>query len=144
MIITVWGAENSNVIHIGPENYQLFSDIHSQHDDGDMYWTSQRIKDALDSWCIFSYIQDGKAIGAIYFLESEDKTVDEIFGVDFLEGRYDPEVFKALLVAALNYEKIRGVSHMIFFNGEESQEDTSECGFRCVDEYICFKGNCMK
>ena len=44
----------------------------------------------------------------------------------------------------LKLEASRGVSHMIFFNGEESQKDTCECGFRCVDEYICFKGSKRK
>lgn len=134
-------AESTHVVHVDSDNYQLFSGIHAQYDNGDMYWTSQRIKDALDKWCIFVYLQGDKAIGAIYFMVSDEKNVDEIFGVDFLSGDYNSEVHKTLLTAALNYEKKRGVSHMIFFNGEESQKDTCECGFRCVDEYICFKGS---
>ncbi len=133
--------ESTHVVRVDADNYRLFSDIHAQYNNGDMYWTSQRIKDALNKWRIFAYLQDGKAIGAIYFMVSEDKNADEIFGVDFLAGGYDSEVHKALLTAALNHEKKRGVSYMIFFNGEESQKDTCECGFRCVDEYICFKGS---
>ena len=39
----------------------------------------------------------------------------------------------------LNYEKNRGVEYMIFFNDEETQKDTCECGFKCIDEYVCLK-----
>ncbi len=132
-------SDNSHVIRICADNYELFSDIHSQHDDSGMYWTSQRIKEALDKWCIFVYLQDDKAIGAIYFMISDDKIVDEIFGIDFLSESYDSEVFKALLTSVLNYEKNRGVEYMIFFNDEETQKDTCECGFKCIDEYVCLK-----
>jgi hypothetical protein len=70
---------------------------------------------------------------------SDDKTVDEIFGIDFLSENYDSEVFKSLLTSVLNYEKNRGVEYMIFFNDEETQKDTCECGFKCIDEYVCLK-----
>lgn len=110
-------------------NCILHKEYSKEHDDSDMYWTSQRIKEALDKWCIFVYLQDDTVIGAIYFMISDDKTVDEIFGIDFLSENYDSEVFKALLISVLNYEKNRGVEYMIFFNDEETQKDTCECGF---------------
>ena len=63
----------------------------------------------------------------------------EIFGIDFPDGIYDSDVYRALLTAALNDCKRRGAKHMIFFNEGESQADAVACGFRCIGEYVCFK-----
>ncbi|MDE7284118.1 MAG: hypothetical protein K2N85_11150 [Lachnospiraceae bacterium] len=130
--------ESADVIPITRENFQLFADIHSQYDD-DMYWTSQRILNAIDGWRIFVFLREGKAAGAIYSRIFEDKTMSEIFGVDFPDGIYDGKVYRELLTAALNDEKRRGTKHMVFFCDEESQSDALACGFHCVGEYVCFQ-----
>ena len=59
----------------------------------------------------------------------------EIFGVDFVDGIYRPEVFCALTKAVLNACKIRQVKHLVFFNDKESQPDALACGFGCVGKY---------
>ena len=130
--------ESADVIPITRENFQLFADIHSQHDD-DMYWTSQRILNAIEGWRIFVFMREGKAAGAIYSRIFEDKTMSEIFGVDFPNGIYDGRVYRELLTAVLNDEKRRGTKHMVFFCDEESQSDALACGFHCVGEYVCFQ-----
>lgn len=130
--------ESSDVIPITRENFQLFADIHSQYDD-DMYWTSQRILNAIDGWRIFTFLREGKAAGAIYSRIFEDKTMSEIFGVDFPDGIYDSKVYRELLTAVLNDDKRRGTKHMVFFCDEESQSDALACGFHCVGEYVCFQ-----
>ena len=130
--------ENKDVIPITRENFQLFADIHSQHDD-DMYWTSQRILNAIDEWIIFVYLRAGRAAGASYYRIFEDKILSEIFGLDFPDGIYSSETYRTLLAAALNNDKRRGVKHMVFFNDGESQSDALAYGFRCVGEYVCFK-----
>ena len=84
-------------------------------------------------------MKDSGAAGAIYWRVWEDKTLSEIFGMDFPGGVYSGEVFCALLFAALDCEKRRGTKHMIFFSEEESQADTLACGFRCVGGYRCFR-----
>lgn len=130
--------ESSDVIPITREDFKLFADIHSQYDD-EMYWTSQRILNAIDSWRIFVLLREGKAAGAIYSRIFEDKTMSEIFGVDFPDGIYDSRVYRELLTAVLNDEKRRGTKHMVFFCDEESQPDALTCGFHCVGEYVCFQ-----
>lgn len=132
--------DNANVIPITQENFRLFAEIHAQHND-DMFWTSQRILNAIDKWRIFVLLREGKAAGAIYFRVFEDKTMSEIFGADFSDGDYDSGVYRDLLTAALNDGKRRGVKHMVFFNVEESQSDALACGFRCVGQYVCYKTN---
>lgn len=130
--------ESTEIHPITRENFQLFAEIHSQYE-ADMYWTSQRIRNAISHWRIFVFLQGGKAAGAIYSMISEDKNLSEIFGLDFLGGVYDGRVYRALLTAMLNAEKRRGAKHMIFFNDEVSQADALACGFRCADEYVCFQ-----
>lgn len=130
--------ENADIILITRENFRLFAEIHAQHKD-DMYWTSQRILNAIDEWRIFVLMREGKAAGAIYSRIFEDKTVSEIFGTDFANGVYDSGVYRDLLTAMINDDKRRGVKHMVFFNEENSQSDALACGFRRVGKYVCFK-----
>lgn len=131
--------ENKDVIPITRDNYQLFSAVHSQHDN-DMYWNSGRILGTIDSWRIFVFLQKGAAAGAIYFrFREDDMSMSEVFGVDFPDGVYDRGVYRDLLTAVLNHEKRRGVKHMVFFHDEESHPDALACGFRCIGKYVCFK-----
>lgn len=128
--------ENRDVIPITRDNFRLFADIHSQHND-DMYWNSERILEAIDEWRIFVLLRKGKTVGAIYF--SGDESMSEIFGIDFPNDVYDSGAYRALLTAALNDCKRTGVKHMVFFHDEASQSDALACGFRCVGGYVCFK-----
>lgn len=128
--------ENKDVIPITRDNFQLFADIHSQHDD-DMYWNSERILANIDEWKIFVLLLNEKPAGAIYF--NGDESMSEIFGIDFPNSAYDSGVYRTLLTAALNDCKCTGVKHMVFFNDEETQSDALACGFRCVGKYVCFR-----
>lgn len=128
--------EDSGILFITRENYGLFSVLHSQSD-GDMYWNETRILNAIEQWRIYVCLREGKAAGAIYYMD--DMRMPEIFGVDFPEGIYNSDVYRALLTAAKNDCKRRGARHMIFFNESESQTDAVICGFCCIGEYLCFK-----
>lgn len=132
----VFRPENESVVSITRENYGLFSALHSQAED-DMYWNCARIFDAIDSWRIYVYFRNGKAAGAIYFMD--DEFMPEIFGVDFPDGVYDSEAYRVLLTTAQNDGKRRGAKYMVFFNESEAQNDALGCGFRCVGKYMCFK-----
>ena len=128
--------EDAGIFSVNGENYELFSGLHCQND-CDMYWNSARILDAIERWRIYMCVRNGKAAGAIYYMD--DTLVPEIFGVDFPDDIYNKDAYRALLTAALNDCKRRGAKHMIFFNEGESQTDAVACGFRCVGGYMCFK-----
>lgn len=130
--------ESADIVLITRDNYQLFSALHAQVED-DMYWNSKRILQDMDEWRIFVLLREGKPAGAIYYFVFDDRSMDEIFGVDFADGVFDGGVYRELVTAALNDEKRRGVRHMVFFNDGESQSDALACGFRCVGEYVCYK-----
>ena len=126
--------EDEHVVEITRENYPLFAALHTQDD---MYWTAERILPKLDEWKIFAYIEDGRAIGAVYFRSFPE--LSEIFGMDFEGDVYSGEMFRILLASALNYEKKRGTKHMVFFCEEQEQTDALAAGFRYVGKYVCYK-----
>lgn len=130
--------EQDGIQLITRETYPLFAEIHRQHDD-EMYWNTARILADLDNWRIFVSRKGETVTGTIYTFMFADKHMEEIFGVDFPGGVYDGETYRALVTAALNDEKRRGVRHLVLFADEETQADTLRCGFRCVGEYVCYK-----
>ena len=120
------------------DTFPIFAALHQQ-EDGNMYWDNEHILADLDGWRIFVSMKGERAVGAIYTHVSADKKMEEIFGVDFPEGVYDGETYRALVTTALNDEKRRGVRHLVLFADDETQADTLRCGFRCVGQYVCYK-----
>ncbi len=131
--------ENSDIILINRENYDSFRILHEQVD-GDMYWNSDRICEALDNWIILVKKKDGKPKGAVYYeaMHSDDGWY-EIFGIDIDRGEYDPETFKELLSAAISSVGSRGGRVMTFFCEKEYEAAALECGFRCIGNYLLYK-----
>ena len=129
--------ENREIIQIDKEKYDIFRILHSQIE-GDMYWNSDRIFDALDNWIILVKERDGKPQGAVYYSEAGDAWF-EVFGIDIDCGRYDPELYKDLLRAAIMNAKHRGGNVMTFFCEKEYEAAALECGFMCVGNYRLYQ-----
>lgn len=121
-----------DIVPVTRENYGLFRELHSR--ETDMYWNVDRLLADIDNWKIFLYQRDKVTAGAIYFTNNPD--LSEIFGIDFSNG-YDAGVYRLLVTKALNEAKRNHVKHMVFFNGDESQSDALQVGFRCVSMYEC-------
>ena len=126
------GENTEGIVQVTEENFPLFAQLHSQFD-SDMYWNSERLRQSLEQWMIYLYEKKNVLQGAIYCIKGE---LAEIFGVDYADGVYSPEVFCALTEAVLNACKARQVKHLVFFNDEESQADALACGFSCVGKYV--------
>ena len=124
------------ILRITRSNYDIFASIHRQHTD--MYWNTERILANIDQWMIFVSIHKDQVKGAIYLMLWEDKTMDEIFGIDFPNGIYNPKTYQDLLITVMNEEKRRNVKYLVFFNEEESQNEAIKCGFHCVGKYVCY------
>lgn len=122
-----------------------FADFRRLHEpiEGDMYWNCDRLHEKLDDWTIWLYYQKEEPCAAIYY--KDESILTEIFGVDFLDGKFDSVAFRMLLRTALNDCKAKGCEHMVFFNDDESQQVTLDLGFRCVGEYLlCYKEGLRK
>ncbi len=130
-------SENSEIIRISKENYDYFRILHNQIE-GDMYWNSDRIYEDLDDWIVLVKYSEEKPQGAVYYTNADDGCF-EIFGVDIDCERYDTELFKELINAAIVDTRRRGGRVMTFFCEKEYEETVLECGFVCVGKYLCYK-----
>ena len=129
--------ENCGIVEIGRENYKSFQTLHRQPEE-EMYFTSERIFEDLDNWHIFVKLTDSEPQSAVYYKKLDDGWF-EIFGIDMIDGKYDPKQFKELLNAALFDAKRRGGRFMTFFCEKEYEEAALACGFTCMDNYLCYK-----
>ena len=129
--------ESSGTIRIDQNNYDRFQVLHEQIE-GDMYWNSGRIYENLDDWIIYVNEKDGKPQGAVYYTDADDGWY-EIFGIDIDQDLYNSSLFKELLNTALYDTKQRNGRTMTFFCEKEYENITTECGFHCVGNYLCYK-----
>lgn len=127
----------NNLIRITKDNYESFKILHDQIE-GDMYWNSERIFADLDNWIVYVEETDGVPRGAVYYIDESDDWF-EIFGIDLSNGKFNREVFKDLLYAAMSDVKNKGGKVLTFFCEEEGEQATLECGFTCVGRYRCYK-----
>ncbi len=130
-------AENGNVIAIDKNNFELFGNIHSRYD-GEMYWNSDRIKKDMDRWRIFAYMGENGCLGVLYYICAGRDL--EIFGIDYADEKYDPDVTEALLISGLNRAEEEGAESMYFFNDEETHTAAEKLGFVRMAEACCFEG----
>ena len=130
---------SDKIIAIDKDNFESFRKLHDQIE-GDMYWNSERMFEALENWRIFVREEAGEPQGAVYYTTAKGDWY-EIFGIDINKGGYDSYLFKELINAALADAKNRGGRVMTFFCDEEGEEDAKECGFECVGKYLCFESH---
>lgn len=123
------------VFKVTRENFADFRRIH-EVGQGDMYWNCDRLYENLAQWNIWLHYRNGEADAAIYY--TNGKILTEIFGVDFLDGKFDETSFRELLQKALKDCKEKACRNMVFMNEKESQKITLDMGFRCVGEYLLF------
>lgn len=133
--------ENDKVVKVDALNFEEFREIHLTLE-GEMYWTCDRIFENLDSWKIYLYYEGDKAVGTIFFTGQGDFL--EIFGTEFIDGEFEKERFRALMVAALNEGKSMGAKYLTFFCEEREQDVVEELGFRPVGQYVCYKKELVK
>ncbi|MFI3284771.1 MAG: hypothetical protein R3Y57_06775 [Erysipelotrichaceae bacterium] len=130
--------DEEEFVEITHENYIEFEKMHRLIE-GDMYWNSQRILTNINSWNIYLCYENGNAIGSIYFIY-KDKMM-EIFGIDYLDNLYNENVFKKLIIKALNEGKKNGMDYLVFFTDQKMKEYLTSLGFVYVSKYclLCKK-----
>ena len=119
------------------ENFDDFRQLHSGVE-GDMYWTSERLYQALDNWKIFLYSREGRPAGAVYFTGSGQTA--EIFGVDFADGAFREDICLSLLQKVKQECQKAQMRHFVFFSGDREHLCAGKAGFSCVGEYVLYCG----
>ena len=122
--------EAAGLAKVTEENYSEFRKIHIT--DADTYWNADRIRETLSDWTIYLLRRDEETVGAVYARDGE------IFGLDYRNGRYEQDVYEALVTKILNEFKRTGCENLTFFHDEASQAAALELGFRCVGEYVLY------
>ena len=125
-----------NVTELTKDEFQQFSKLLGDSRD-DAYWTAEKIFEEFDKWNIYVTRKNGEITGAIYYID--EKLMLEIFGVNFLNGQFDENIFRSLMVKCLNEGKKSGSGFIDFFSEEKEHPVLLELGFKSVGEYRCYK-----
>ena len=130
--------EPSGVKRITADNFEDFAAVHRQVQ-GDMYWNCERVRNSLNRWAIF-VIGAGESAGEL-LMTLDDDPHQEIFALEFADGRRHAEAFRAMLAAALNCLKAHGTKWLTFFVDEGAPEGDvlKELGFRLVGTFVCHR-----
>lgn len=126
--------ENGNVKLIDRDSFADFRSIH-QAFEADVYWTCDRIYEALDKWSIFVYYRDQEPKAAI-FTWSDGKSC-EIFGLETL-GDHEGKAGRALVTAVLNRCKSMKAENMTFLCDDDALPAVQELGFDTLGQYTCW------
>lgn len=127
------GSGTASVIRIGRDNYSLFQRLHSQRD-GEVYWDTKHILNDLDNWMIFVSLRQGQPAGAVYC--QRGAMMDEIFGIDYWDGSYAPDIHKELLDAAVRASRESGSLNLVYFCDDAERQAVMDAGFSCIGKYI--------
>lgn len=130
--------EPSGVKRITAENFEEFAAVHRKVQ-GDMYWNCERVRNTLDDWAIF-VTGEGESAGEV-LMTLDGGPHEEIFALDFVDGKHHGDPFRALLTAALNLLKAHGTKWLTFFVDEGCPEGEvlQSLGFRLVGTFICHR-----
>lgn len=126
--------ECGNVKLIDRDCFADFRSIH-QNFEADIYWTCDRIYEALDRWSIFVYYQAKKPKAAI-FTWTDGKSC-EIFGLETLGDHYE-KASRALITAALNHCNRMKAENMTFLCDDDVLSAVQKLGFDTIGQYACW------
>lgn len=126
--------ECGNVKLIDRDCFADFRSIH-QNFEADIYWTCDRIYEALDRWSIFVYYQAKKPKAAI-FTWTDGKSC-EIFGLETLGDHYE-KASRALITAALNHCNSMKAENMTFLCDDDVLPAVQKLGFDTIGQYTCW------
>lgn len=128
--------ESVEPVAINRENFGRFAAIHAQHD-GKMYWDNAHLREDLDNWHLYLLERDGQDMAVIYFVCVDGML--EIFGWDLADGvKFEKDIFRPLLLRALNQGKAGGMETFTFFHEDEEAPVVKELGIRALGRYVMY------
>ena len=127
-------SDNANIAGIDRDNFDDFRAVYKPDDD--TYWNCDRILEQIDQWIILVYYNNGNPVDTIFLQGSSDYY--EVFGIEFADGKYQENIYRALLVSALNHCKRMNAKYLTYFCGDDTHEVVLDLGFQCVGKYVCY------
>lgn len=130
--------ESLNINRITEDNFERYAEYHEKQFQG-IYWTSERLKQRLAQWRIYTH-QTGKLIDGCIFLNVWENNC-EIFG---LSDTSNGKILTYLLLSQALSEVIKNdnVNNVIFFieDNDNIQINAAKAvGFTYHSSYCCFK-----
>lgn len=116
------------------QNFDKFRAVY--HADPETYWNCDRIFAKIDDWAIYIYNQANMPVATVFL--TGDNGHYEIFGVEFVNGVFQEDMFRELLTASLGECKRLGAKYMTYFCREEEKHILQELGFKCIGQYVLF------
>ena len=131
--------EDASVLPVTEENYSAFRALHDL--DPDMYWNSDRLLEGLRGktktpWRLYLCCENGETVGTVY--DTCAQHMMEIFGFDYKDRTFRPDVMKKLMIKALNQAKADGLRHMVYFAEQEECEVLQELPVTHIAGYVCY------
>ena len=126
--------DDIRIARIARDNFEDFRTVYKP--DHDTYWNCDRILEQIDQWIILIYYNNNSPVGTV-FLQGCGEYY-EIFGIEFADGGYREDIYRALLASALNHCKREDAKYLTYFCEEDTREVVQDLGFKCVGKYLCY------
>lgn len=126
--------DDTRIARIDRDNFEDFRAVYKP--DHETYWNCDRILEQIDQWIILIYYNNNSPVGTV-FLQGCGEYY-EIFGIEFADGGYREDIYRALLASALNHCKREDAKYLTYFCEEDTHEVVQDLGFKCVGKYLCY------
>ena len=126
--------DDTRIARIDRDDFEDFRAVYKP--DHDTYWNCDRILEQIEQWIILIYYNNNSPVGTV-FLQGCGEYY-EIFGIEFADGGYREDIYRALLASALNHCKREGAKYLTYFCEEDTREVVQDLGFKCVGKYLCY------
>ena len=137
------GAKQSNnIFKLSKSDFDSYASFHDKFFQN-IYWTSNRLREAFDDWYTFVYIPKDTIEGSVFIKVCDENTL-EIFGL-LVSDEYIGKGIKEVLLAQgleILFKYKPSIKQTIFFiNDVESEElnIVEKVGFRYFSSYRCYQ-----
>lgn len=132
----------NNIFKICKSDFDSYASFHDKSFQG-IYWTSNRLREALDDWYIFVYRQEDTIEGSIFITTCDENTI-EIFGLAVSDKYKGKGIEEVLLSQALDelFRYNTSIKKTIFFIDDVEGKEldmVKKIGFNYYSSYRCYQ-----
>ncbi len=121
-------------------NFDDYDEFHNRFaKQYELYWDSKNLRNKLSSFGVFTYQQDSKVLGSIFYKKGD--TIQEIYGLFMV--CWNDDIGRNLLTAVLNQIKQESLKvHVLYFIDKDSEKElllAKDHGFFIQENYLCYE-----